>query len=91
MARSLFTLCTSTAKVGVSRHAQTLTDRATVCEINYHHNFKVSKGERVYYGGVPDVVQIGEHQFVERQVIEIWLSLLDHWYVFTLSDCPANY
>ena len=77
--------------MGVSRHAQTLTDHATVCEINYHHNFKVSKGERVYYGGVPDVVQISEHQFVEHQVIEIWLSLLDHWYVFTLSDRPANY
>ncbi|KAN0096936.1 hypothetical protein V8E55_001382 [Tylopilus felleus] len=41
------------------------------CEVNYHHNFKVYKGERTYYGGVPDIIQASEHQFIERQVIEI--------------------
>ncbi|KAF8122966.1 hypothetical protein EV363DRAFT_1549749, partial [Boletus edulis] len=26
------------------------------CEINYHYNFKVFKGERTYYGGIPDII-----------------------------------
>ncbi|KAF8445913.1 hypothetical protein L210DRAFT_3392409 [Boletus edulis BED1] len=49
------------------------------CEINYHYNFKVFKGERTYYGGIPDIIQVSEHQFLERQVIEMWMSLMDHW------------
>lgn len=57
-----------------------LVDRQSIaCEINYHHNFKVFKGIRTYYGDIPDIVQISEHQFVERQVIEMWLALMDHW------------
>ncbi|KAF8545563.1 hypothetical protein OG21DRAFT_1429077 [Imleria badia] len=44
-----------------------------VCDVNYHHNFKVYKGEHTYYGGVPDIIQVGEHQFVECQVIKMWL------------------
>jgi hypothetical protein len=51
------------------------------CGINYHHNVKVFKGERTYYGGVPNIIQISEHQFVERPMIEMWLALMDQWYV----------
>ena len=58
-------------------------DEQSACEVNYHHNFKVYKGERTYYGGVPDIVQASEHQFIEHQVIEMWLSLMDNWYVIT--------
>ena len=48
------------------------------CEINYHCNFKVYKGERMYYDTLPDIIQIGEHQFAERCVIEMWLALMDN-------------
>lgn len=56
-------------------------DDRTACEINYHHNFRVSKGERTYYGGIPDIIQISEYQFVDRKVIEMWLALMDTWCV----------
>ena len=58
-----------------------MTDDYVACEINYHHNFKVFKGECTYYGGVPDIIQISEHQFVEQPVIEMWLALMDQWYI----------
>lgn len=50
------------------------------CGINYHHNFQVSNGEHIYYGGVPDILQVGEHQFVEKKVVEMWMLLMDTWY-----------
>ncbi|KAG9314694.1 hypothetical protein JVU11DRAFT_5501 [Chiua virens] len=60
------------------------------CRINYHHNFKVSNGQRIYYGNVvPDILQVGEHQFVERQVIEMWMSLMDTW--VSASSCANIY
>lgn len=54
---------------------------AIACQINYHHNYKVFEDKRMYYGGISDIIQVGEHQFVERQVIQMWMSLMDHWYV----------
>ncbi|KAG9316081.1 hypothetical protein JVU11DRAFT_3752 [Chiua virens] len=71
-----------------SLSAYTRIDDLLACEINYHHNFKVFKGERTYYGGIPDIVQISEHQFVECQVIEMWLALMDHW---TSATACANF
>ena len=50
------------------------------CGINYHHNFQISNGEHIYYGGVPDILQVGEHQFVEKKVVEMWMLLMDTWY-----------
>ncbi|KAF8968974.1 hypothetical protein BDZ97DRAFT_1654410 [Flammula alnicola] len=47
------------------------------CNVNYHHNFYIHQGRRIYYGtGIPDVIQVGEHQFVERKVIELWTTLM---------------
>ena len=51
------------------------------CKTNYHHNFQVYQGWRTYYGGIPDILQVGEHQFVERPVVEMWLTMMDTWYV----------
>jgi hypothetical protein len=48
----------------------------TVCNTNYHHNFHVKDGIRIYYYGVPDVVQIGEHQFAEKRLIQLWITLM---------------
>ena len=37
---------------------------------------------RVYYGGRPKYIQVGEHQFVEDKVIDWWISsMLMGWYV----------
>lgn len=65
--------------------AYNTTDSYVACKTNYHYNFKVFEGERTYYGGVPDIIQVGEHQFVERPVIEMWLALMDQWYIFPLD------
>ena len=47
------------------------------CQINYHHNFCVNKGQRIYYDGtIPDVLQVSEHQFVERKVVNLWITLM---------------
>ena len=60
----------------------TLSDRKIIddtlgCKVNYHHNFYIFQGRRIYYStGIPDVIQVGEHQFVERKVIELWITLM---------------
>ncbi|KAF6741043.1 hypothetical protein DFP72DRAFT_886318 [Ephemerocybe angulata] len=46
------------------------------CKINYHHNYKVDRGQRTYYEGVPVVLQIGEHHFAEVQLINAWINLM---------------
>jgi hypothetical protein len=55
------------------------------CNINYHHNFYVEGGERVYYDTIPEIIQVGEHQFVEQRVINMFITLmLVSWYVLSL-------
>ena len=34
------------------------------CKTNYHHDYSVKDGQCTYYKGVPDLLQVGEHQFV---------------------------
>ncbi|KAF8074791.1 hypothetical protein FPV67DRAFT_1408151 [Lyophyllum atratum] len=68
------------------------------CQINYHHGFRVEKGRRIYYDGMPEIIQAGEHQFFERKVIQMWITLmLVSWtsatncarmYNLTLSTMP---
>jgi len=52
------------------------------CKITYHHNFLVSEHEdgvyqRSYYDqDIPDIIQASEHRFVERKVINLWVTLM---------------
>ena len=46
------------------------------CQTNYHHNFHVKIGIRTYYSGIPAIIQIGEHQFAEKRLIQLWISLM---------------
>ena len=39
----------------------TLVLTTTECDINYHHNFRVFNGQRIYYDSLPDIIQVGEH------------------------------
>lgn len=48
----------------------------TECNTNFHHNFHVKDGARKYYNAVPDVIQIGEHQFAEKRLIQLWITLM---------------
>ncbi|KAJ7757761.1 hypothetical protein DFH07DRAFT_958636 [Mycena maculata] len=41
----------------------------------------IQAGIRTYYGDTPNYIQIGEHQFAERKLIAMWISLmLLAWY-----------
>ncbi|KAF8182922.1 hypothetical protein BJ912DRAFT_1023308 [Pholiota molesta] len=43
------------------------------CQTAYYHNYSVSNGMRYYYEGEPPmIIQVGEHQFVEERVINMW-------------------
>jgi hypothetical protein len=44
------------------------------CQTSYHKNFSVHDGQRTYYPGVPELIQIGEHQFVEVTVVKTWCA-----------------
>lgn len=55
----------------------------TECNANYHHNFVVRDGERCHYPGVPNIVNINEHQFAERALVQEWINMmLVAWWVF---------
>jgi hypothetical protein len=42
---------------------------------------------RTYYDGIPDVIQVGEHQFAERRLIQLWITLmLVSWQVILLGS-----
>lgn len=52
------------------------------CNTNYHHNFSVNNAIWTYYDGIPNVLQVGEHQFAERRLIQLWITMmLVSWYV----------
>lgn len=37
---------------------------------------------RIYYGGLPKYIQVGEHQFVEDRVALMWVdNMVISWYV----------
>ena len=46
------------------------------CNTNYHHDYSVKDDVRTYYEGVPDVIKVGDHQFVEREVLNLFTGLM---------------
>ncbi|KAJ7445441.1 hypothetical protein FB451DRAFT_996155, partial [Mycena latifolia] len=64
------------------------------CQTNYHNNFSVHAGIRTYYGGIPALIQIGEHQFAEPQLVNMWISpMVLGWCVhrFSATNCAKSY
>ncbi|KAF7316637.1 hypothetical protein HMN09_00396300 [Mycena chlorophos] len=60
------------------------------CNTNFHHNYAVNGGTRTYYPTLPTYVQVGEHQFIERKLVGLWISLhLTAWVSFT--NCSRSY
>ncbi|KAJ7051020.1 hypothetical protein C8F01DRAFT_1343341 [Mycena amicta] len=54
--------------------AHTLT--CDTCHTRYYPNYSVSAGTRSYYTKIPDVIQVGTHQYVERRVLELFINLM---------------
>ena len=46
------------------------------CRTNYYHNFRVKAAVRIYYDGIPDIIQVGEHQFIEGKLIRLWIMMM---------------
>ncbi|KAF8230776.1 hypothetical protein L208DRAFT_1280372, partial [Tricholoma matsutake] len=64
-----------------------------LCNTNYHHNLSVKDGTCTYYdGAIPDALQVGEHQFAEWQLIQMWItSMLLSWTSATNCTCQYNH
>ncbi|PPR02945.1 hypothetical protein CVT24_012157 [Panaeolus cyanescens] len=51
------------------------------CKTSYHKNYAVQAGQRIYHANVPELIQVGEHQFVERKLAYTWRSnMLYGWF-----------
>ncbi|KAJ7877878.1 hypothetical protein B0H13DRAFT_1631479 [Mycena leptocephala] len=48
----------------------------TNCGTNYYNNYSTRDGVRTYYSGVPDAIQVGAHQYVEREVLSLFIGLM---------------
>ncbi|KAF8228357.1 hypothetical protein L208DRAFT_1291845 [Tricholoma matsutake] len=46
------------------------------CKTSYRHNFWVNEGVCTYYNGIPAVIQVGEHQFAEKWLVQLWITLM---------------
>ena len=44
------------------------------CYTSYHNNYSVCDGQWTYFPGILEIIQIGEHQFVEVAVVKMWRS-----------------
>jgi len=54
------------------------------CRTSYQHNYYVQNSLRFYYGGddLPEVVEVAEHHFIERKIINLWrIDMNVAWYV----------
>jgi hypothetical protein len=63
----------------------------TVCKTNYHLNYSVKCDDgantytHTYYDWIPEIIQVGEHQFVKQKVINLWIMLMMvSWYLWLL-------
>ena len=47
------------------------------CNTNYYPNYYVRARSQVrtYYSGIPDAIQVAEHKYIDRQVLELFNSL----------------
>jgi CxC5 like cysteine cluster associated with KDZ transposases len=52
----------------------------------------VQRGVRHYYDRIPDFIQVGEHQFIERKLADLWIGLMVlGWYIYSqqiVRQCP---
>jgi len=53
-----------------------MTGSLSKCKMNYHNNFSFHAGIQMYYRWVPDIIQVGKDQFIERELISSWVDLM---------------
>ncbi|KAF7332740.1 hypothetical protein MKEN_00157500 [Mycena kentingensis (nom. inval.)] len=60
------------------------------CQTTYFPDFSVHGRVRSYYDGIPDFLQIGAHQFVERRLVGLWTSMMLLAWV-SATNCAKSY
>jgi hypothetical protein len=61
---------------GQSQIGCSLTLDALDCNTSYHHNYSVQNDVRTYYAGVPGLLQIADHHFVDQALATQWQGSL---------------
>ncbi|KAG1731000.1 hypothetical protein EDB19DRAFT_1831826 [Suillus lakei] len=60
------------------------------CQIDYCHNYTVSGGIRTYYDEQPKTIQVTDHVFMEKDVVELFKTAMD--VLWTLAtNCAQLY
>lgn len=46
------------------------------CRSRYYHNYRIDQVTltRVYYGGIPDVIQVAQHYYIESALLEMFTN-----------------
>ncbi|KAG1722842.1 uncharacterized protein EDB91DRAFT_1063730 [Suillus paluster] len=63
------------------------------CQITYHHNYKVSDKDRIYYDyteRLPDAIQVGTHHYVDIWVGQLWKTMM-HVTCTSGTNCARIY
>ncbi|KAF8175739.1 hypothetical protein K438DRAFT_1727646 [Mycena galopus ATCC 62051] len=61
------------------------------CKARYYPNYVMRDGVRNYYNKIPDTIQVGEHQYIERAVLNLFINLmLISWTSATNGACVYN-
>jgi hypothetical protein len=60
------------------------------CNTDYHLDFSVKNDRRFYYDDIPDILQIADHQFIERGLIHMWRTSTNVAWV-SFANCAAIY
>lgn len=73
-----------------SYHRRTQLTATSACSISYHHEYSVKNGLRTYYDTIPDIIQVGTHHFVERELVHLWrIDMNIAWK--SASNCARSY
>lgn len=60
------------------------------CQTSYRNNYSVRDGKREYYGAIPDYIQVADHFFIERRVIDGFIAHMLHSWT-SATNCAAIY
>jgi hypothetical protein len=60
------------------------------CDTSFHLDYYVKGDVRFYYDTIPDILQIGDHQFAEQNLINSWRTGMNLAWV-SAANCAAIY
>jgi len=51
------------------------------CNTSYHHNYSVYKDVHSYYPDLPEIIEVADHHYIARKVINMWtMDMNIAWY-----------